>query len=309
MFGWPEPIGPPSSRLLDLGPYSGRRCVGIAVANSGMACSRGYAAFASSLANACGSSCFPLVVPNTPPKDIGRLAARGLTWDPQGLPYLRPACNQLVDRSAGYLRFSRPQIICRRRSWPTRLRASSSTASTCRLKRAREIGSYELMERIGEGGMGEVWRAKHRLLARPAAIKLIRSDVLGAGQRTREAIVRRFEREAQDTATLGSPHTIDVYDFGITEEGDFYYVMELLRRASASTARARLRTDGAGARGLSAAAGLSLARRGARARPRPPRHQAGQHLHVPARARRRFRQGARLRPGQATRLRWGHDAR
>jgi serine/threonine-protein kinase len=101
-----------------------------------------------------------------------------------------------------------------------------------RLRHAREVGSYELMERIGEGGMGEVWRAKHRLLARPAAIKLIRSDVLGAGQRTRDAIVRRFEREAQDTATLGSTHTIDVYDFGITEEGDFYYVMELLHGIS-----------------------------------------------------------------------------
>ena len=56
-----------------------------------------------------------------------------------------------------------------------------------RLKHAREIGSYELMERIGEGGMGEVWQAKHRLLARPAAIKLIRTDVLGSS-RTRDAI-------------------------------------------------------------------------------------------------------------------------
>jgi eukaryotic-like serine/threonine-protein kinase len=101
-----------------------------------------------------------------------------------------------------------------------------------RLRHAREIGSYELMERIGEGGMGEVWRAKHRLLARPAAIKLIRSDVLGSSQQTRDALVTRFEREAQDTATLGSTHTIDVYDFGVTEEGDFYYVMELLNGIS-----------------------------------------------------------------------------
>jgi len=97
-----------------------------------------------------------------------------------------------------------------------------------RLKHAREIGSYELLERIGQGGMGEVWRAKHRLLARPAAIKLIRADVLGSNLQTREALVQRFEREAKATATLGSTHTIDVYDFGITEEGDFYYVMELL---------------------------------------------------------------------------------
>jgi serine/threonine-protein kinase len=101
-----------------------------------------------------------------------------------------------------------------------------------RLRHAREIGSYELMERIGEGGMGEVWRAKHRLLARPAAIKLIRSDVLGSSQQTRDALVARFEREAKDTATLGSTHTIDVYDFGVTEEGDFYYVMELLNGIS-----------------------------------------------------------------------------
>ena len=97
-----------------------------------------------------------------------------------------------------------------------------------RLRHAREIGSYELLGRIGEGGMGEVWQAKHRLLARPAAIKLIRSDVLGTNQRTRDALVRRFEREARETAALGSTHTIDVYDFGITEDGDFYYVMELL---------------------------------------------------------------------------------
>ena len=101
-----------------------------------------------------------------------------------------------------------------------------------RLKHAREIGSYELVERIGQGGMGEVWRAKHRLLARPAAIKLIRSDALGSSARTRETLVRRFEREAQETARLGSTHTIDVYDFGRTEEGDFYYVMELLNGLS-----------------------------------------------------------------------------
>jgi eukaryotic-like serine/threonine-protein kinase len=101
-----------------------------------------------------------------------------------------------------------------------------------RLKHAREIGSYELLERIGQGGMGEVWRARHRLLARPAAIKLIRSDVLGSSQQMRDSLVQRFEREAKDTATLGSTHTIDVYDFGVTEEGDFYYVMELLNGIS-----------------------------------------------------------------------------
>jgi serine/threonine-protein kinase len=101
-----------------------------------------------------------------------------------------------------------------------------------RWKNARDIGSYELIERIGAGGMGDVWRAQHRLLARPAAIKLIRGSLLGESARARDALVRRFEREARETATLGSIHTIQVYDFGVTDEGDFYYVMELLEGLS-----------------------------------------------------------------------------
>jgi len=89
--------------------------------------------------------------------------------------------------------------------------------------KAREMGSYRLVSLIGRGGMGEVWRAEHRMLARQAAIKLIRAD--GAGGRDGLA---RFEREAQATATLRSPHTVQLYDFGLTEDGSFYSVMELL---------------------------------------------------------------------------------
>jgi serine/threonine-protein kinase len=97
------------------------------------------------------------------------------------------------------------------------------------LREAQELGSYQLVERLGQGGMGEVWRAKHRLLARNAAIKLVRPEVLGAGgAEDAQMIRRRFEREAQSTAALGSPHTIRVFDYGVTEEGTFYYVMELL---------------------------------------------------------------------------------
>jgi serine/threonine-protein kinase len=96
------------------------------------------------------------------------------------------------------------------------------------LKKARELGNYRLVRQLGRGGMGEVWRAKHRMLARPAAIKLIRPEVLGTDETTRRTLLRRFEREAQATASLQSCHTIDVYDFGITEDGAFYYVMELL---------------------------------------------------------------------------------
>src|SRR4030095_12097178 len=82
---------------------------------------------------------------------------------------------------------------------------------------------------LGRGGMGEVWRAEHRLLARNAAIKLVRPEVLGAGSEAdAKLILRRFEREARATAALSSPHTIDIFDFGITHDGCFYYVMELL---------------------------------------------------------------------------------
>jgi serine/threonine-protein kinase len=92
---------------------------------------------------------------------------------------------------------------------------------------ARELGSYRLKERLGQGGMGEVWRAEHRLLARPAAIKLIRTPDSPNAVRPDEA-ARRFEREAQVTASLSSPHTVRVFDFGIAGDGTFYYVMELL---------------------------------------------------------------------------------
>src|SRR4029434_6020595 len=94
---------------------------------------------------------------------------------------------------------------------------------------ARELGSYRLVERLGQGGMGEVWRAQHRMLARAAAIKLIRpSGVRDARPRESEDARRRFEREAQVIAQLRSPHTIELFDFGVAVDGAFYYVMELL---------------------------------------------------------------------------------
>ena len=98
-----------------------------------------------------------------------------------------------------------------------------------RLREARELGSYELVEQLGAGGMGEVWRARHRLLAREAAIKLVRPDMLGAGtDEQARLLLRRFEREAQATAQLSSAHTIRLFDFGSTDDEHFYYVMELL---------------------------------------------------------------------------------
>src|SRR3954468_15734071 len=97
------------------------------------------------------------------------------------------------------------------------------------LREAQELGSYRLVERLGEGGVGEVWRAEHRLLARGAAVKIVRPEVLGAANPAEaRVILRRFEREARATASLHSPHTIQVFDFGLSEAGTFYYVMELL---------------------------------------------------------------------------------
>lgn len=94
---------------------------------------------------------------------------------------------------------------------------------------ARELGSYRLTQRLGQGGMGEVWRGRHRLLARPAAIKLVDPALLGAADPgARATMVARFEREAQTTAAMRSPHTVEIFDFGRTDEGTFYYVMELL---------------------------------------------------------------------------------
>ena len=94
---------------------------------------------------------------------------------------------------------------------------------------AREMGGYRLIERLGAGGMGEVWRAEHRLLARPAAIKLVRPEALGGLDATRRREVQeRFGREARATAMMRSPHTIQLFDYGVTNDGTFHYVMELL---------------------------------------------------------------------------------
>ena len=88
------------------------------------------------------------------------------------------------------------------------------------------LGLYRLMEKLGEGGMGEVWRARHQLLARPCAVKLIRPELLG--ESNREAATERFRLEARTIARLTSPNTVRLYDFGVSETGSFYFVMELL---------------------------------------------------------------------------------
>jgi len=97
-----------------------------------------------------------------------------------------------------------------------------------RVSAARELGAYQVGELIRHGGMGDVYRATHRLLARPAAIKLIRPETLAAGEGEAAVIMERFRREALAAANLRSPHTIELFDFGMSDDGSLYYVMELL---------------------------------------------------------------------------------
>ena len=107
--------------------------------------------------------------------------------------------------------------------------AYTVTRISQQLAKAREMGSYQLGDLLGAGGMGEVYHATHRMLARPAAIKLIRPEALGAdGESGTKLAVTRFRREATTAASLRSPHTVELYDFGVTEDQTMYFVMELL---------------------------------------------------------------------------------
>ncbi len=167
---------------------------------------------------------FPVIVPNTPWK-ILLAALVAASMDPLGV-FLAVAMGKSIPPGANlFLAYFSNYICAALALVPSFILIHLSRE----VSHAREMGSYRLKELLGRGGMGEVWRAEHRLLARPAAIKLIRPEVLrGHDGQEPDVVLKRFQLEAQATAAMRSPHTIQLFDFGVTDNGAFYYVMELL---------------------------------------------------------------------------------
>jgi serine/threonine-protein kinase len=174
---------------------------------------------------------FPLILPGPPRQMLAAAIAAGATA-PLGLLVLE-LTGKVTTMPGDYVRMSVHSAFAV-------VFAYLGSRVIYRLGRevsaARELGSYRLEELLGRGGMGEVWRARHRMLARPAAIKLIRPTQDGdSGLRVTEDASRRFAREAQVIASLRSPHTVELFDFGLTDNGAFYYAMELLDGLDADT--------------------------------------------------------------------------
>ena len=168
---------------------------------------------------------FPAIVPTKPGRmlvvglisasmmPLGMLIAqwRG-TWD------FGPASNVLLMHYPDYLQVGVGVVI-----------AHVVTGLGHQVTKARDMGSYHVGELLGRGGMGEVYLATHRMLARPAAIKLIRPEIIApGGGEAADLAVKRFRREAEVAANLRSPHTVELYDFGVMENQTLYFVMELL---------------------------------------------------------------------------------
>lgn len=168
---------------------------------------------------------YPAIIPNTPRRTLvtSLLAA---STEPLGL-ILSHLRGSQVHLSPFYLLWDfLPNYVC---AFLVVIPVKIIHGLGQQVKRARELGSYRLEEPLGLGGMGEVFRATHQMLARPAAVKLIRSELIGSSTPSAaRVIVERFRREAEAAASLRSPHTISLYDFGVAQDGTFFLVMELL---------------------------------------------------------------------------------
>lgn len=168
---------------------------------------------------------FPFVIPARPAVVLAS-SSLAAAMTPLGMALVFGLSDRPWPPAAILTSYILPPFVCALLAWaPTRALAQLQQAA----QRARRLGNYQLTERLGAGGMGEVWLAQHRLLARPAAVKLIKPEMLGAKDTaSRELLVRRFEQEAQVTASLDSAHTVELYDFGVAPDGVLFYVMELL---------------------------------------------------------------------------------
>jgi eukaryotic-like serine/threonine-protein kinase len=167
---------------------------------------------------------FAAIVPSTPRKTLV-VALIAASMDPVGA-LIWTALGKDVGPTVHVLQLAIPNYLC---AVVAVVISHIITRLGREVRKAREMGSYVLVQRMASGGMGEVWQATHRFLVRPAAIKLIKPEVLGAVTRAQaDVLVQRFRREARAAANLRSPHTIQLYDFGVASDGTFYYVMELL---------------------------------------------------------------------------------
>jgi len=169
---------------------------------------------------------YPAIVPNTPKKTLvtSLLAA---STEPLALYLLSEVRGVQVHLSTFYLLWDfLPNYIC---AFLVVIPVKIIHGLGQQVRQARELGSYRLEEPLGKGGMGEVFRATHQMLARPAAVKLIRPEILGSSSpAAARVLIERFRREAKAAASLQSPHTIGLYDFGVANDGTFFLVMELL---------------------------------------------------------------------------------
>jgi serine/threonine-protein kinase len=168
---------------------------------------------------------FSAIVPSTRAKTLlaGLFAASmnpiGMLWArSQGYWDFGPATNALLMHYPDFLLVGVAVVI-----------SHVVTTLGRQVAKAREMGSYRLGELLGRGGMGEVYKASHRMLARPAAIKLIRPEMLGGTDpAVASRAIARFHREAEAAAHLRSAHTVNLYDFGVTDDQTLYLVMEFL---------------------------------------------------------------------------------
>jgi serine/threonine protein kinase len=171
---------------------------------------------------------FPLVVPSTAGRQLVVALAAALMTPLAMFTGIRFNDGNLPDPGALVIIFGSLSIAVLLAAFP-----SNAVHNSAYRQVASRLGSYTLQTPLGKGGMGEVWQARHDKIARPAAVKFVKPETLGAISPTgRTRLADRFEREARVIAGLRSPNTVQLYDFGIADDGTLYYVMEYLEGLS-----------------------------------------------------------------------------